>query len=310
MGSVHAVRSFWLIMAVLLLASSPGSAQQQEGMAVHDEAWFASFPWQVGPTTIVVDAANAHLALTADEIALSGPAAGRFLAEVEGTESVRQTHALVVKVEGLLAETELHLQHIPMGGYVSDDDWGELDPEDLLATVRRKTAEDNEERVAKGILPIEVLGWTQEPMFDRATGTVFWAIRASQGASHVINASALKLSRDGMTKITWVGRPDQFVNARSALDPALARYSFDPGWRYADIEATDMAAGIGVAALTRQMLTGRAAKSAAAAAGAGVMAIALAFAKKAWFLIFFPIAWAWRRLRKDASSSTDRNEAG
>jgi uncharacterized membrane-anchored protein len=183
-------------------------------------------------------------------------------------------------------------------GFVHDDDWHELNADDLLDAIRENTSRDNAERVRKGRHPIEILGWSQRPTFDAHKKIAYWALKAKNEEGHVINASGIQLSRDGFTRVTWIGRPEQFLNAESALDPAISRYDYDQGWRYADFRPGDAVAGIGIAALTRQMVMGRTGKAVATTVGAGIMAIAAAFAKKLWFLIFVPFIGLWHLIRR------------
>jgi uncharacterized membrane-anchored protein len=190
----------------------------------------------------------------------------------------------------------LYFTHVPMG-YVRADDWHEIQPQELLESIRAGTEQDNVERRIKGMATLQVLGWVQEPVYDPRSNTTYWALKATDGSGQFVNATALKLSRDGFTRVNWMGSPELFLNARTALDPALSRYSFDPGWRYADFKAGDAVAAVGLAALTRQMLTGKPGKAAASTAGAGLLAIVAAFAKKLWLLIILPFVFAWRWLK-------------
>lgn len=286
-----------LVLSCMWVATAGAFDPNPERSADAELDWFLGFDWQTEPGVYGVSGANASFTLGDDEVALFGAEAGRFAVESEGAESFRDTEAVILKAEGPLEGSMIVMAHARLG-FVRDNDWHELDSDDLLAAIRESTSRDNAERIGKGYPPVELLGWSQPPTFDSANKVAYWAIKAKSEGNYVINASAIRLSRDGFTRITWIGEPDQFLNARSALDPAIARYDYHDGWRYADFKAGDAVAAIGIAALTRQMVTGRTGRAVATTAGAGIMAIAAVLAKKLWFLIFLPFAAVWHLVRR------------
>jgi uncharacterized membrane-anchored protein len=286
-----------LVVSLVGVATADALEPNPDSSEDAEFRWLLGFDWQTEPGVYAVSGANATFTLGDDEVALFGAEAGRFTVESQGAESFRDTDVVVLKAEGPLADSMITMEHVPFG-FVRDDDWHELNPDDLLEVIREQTSRDNAERIGKGHAPVEVLGWSQPPTFDSRNKVAYWAIKAQSKESYVINASAIRLSRDGFTRITWIGEPDQFLNARSALDPAIARYDYDRGWRYADFRTGDAVAGIGIAALTRQIVTGRTGKAIATAVGAGIMAIAAILAKKLWFLIFLPFVALWHLLKR------------
>jgi uncharacterized membrane-anchored protein len=286
-----------LVVSLVTVATADALDPNPDSSEDAEFGWFLDFDWQTEPGVYAVSGANATFTLGHDEVALFGAEAGRFTVELEGAESFRDIDAVILKAEGPLANSMIALEHIPFG-FVRDNDWHELNSDELLEIIREQTSRDNAARIGKGHAPVELLGWSQPPTFDSQNKVAYWAIKAQSESNYVINASAIRLSRDGFTRITWIGEPNQFLNARSALDPAIARYDYDQGWRYADFRAGDAVAGIGIAALTRQMVTGRTGKAVATAVGAGIMATAAILAKKLWFLIFLPFVALWHLLKR------------
>jgi uncharacterized membrane-anchored protein len=51
-------------------------------------------------------------------------------------------------------------------GYVSDDDAGKIDYDDLMSRMQRAVAEASKRRVEQGQSSIELLGWARKPYYD------------------------------------------------------------------------------------------------------------------------------------------------
>lgn len=166
-------------------------------------------------------------------------------------------------------------------GYVTDDDWSDVDADAFLESIREGTVSANEEREKYGIAPMYVRGWLQEPVYDAANKTVTWAIDFDDGDQVTVNATALKLSRYGYEQFTWVGSGDQYGELGGLLTTAMNDHAFNEGHRYADFQDGDKVAAYGLAALV--------AATAGAKLGKGVIAAIIAFAvvflKKGWILI-------------------------
>ena len=185
--------------------------------------------------------------------------------------------------------------HQPIG-YIDDSDWSSLDPDAILATIREKQETSNTERAEAGYSTLTVLGWQEPPQYVSELDVAYWAllVENNQG-KRTINAVALKLARDGFTRVTWVGDPSQFQGAQSTLVTASSAYHFNEGAQYADYTQGDKVAGVGLAGLATGLLTG---KGWAQKAGVGVLALILAFFKKAWLLLLLPLAFVKKLLHK------------
>lgn len=183
-------------------------------------------------------------------------------------------------------------------GYVSIDDWKEIDPKELLEEIIKNTEEDNKERRKRGSTELHVIGWVQQPTLDQNTNTVFWAIEADSGDNeNLINSVAIRLGREGYEKITWITSQSSYVPFGGHLDTMLRAHSFDPGYRYNDYKKGDKLAGYGIATLVAATVGGKVVK----ASGIAVLL------KKLGGLLFAGIAAAFYKLKnlfrrnKDAS---------
>ena len=186
-------------------------------------------------------------------------------------------------------------------GYVSDDDWADLDADALLEGVTESTEEDNAQRIENGLSAVKVIGWSQEPTYDKSSRTAYWAIKAKEGTSTIVNAIALKLGRKGFSKLIWVGDAEQFSSSENLLREALKNYKFENGFRYADFSTGDKVAAFGLASLVAVTAGSKSGKGVVA----GILAALLIFAKKLWFLIFLPFVFAWKWIKRLFTAQRD-----
>ena len=145
-------------------------------------------------------------------------------------------------------------------GYVTLDDWKDVDAAAMLDTIKDNTEKGNAEKVRDGFLPVHVKGWLQQPTLDRDSNTVRWAIAADDGSTAIVNAVELRLGRRGFEKLIWVGDADAYVAQGGELDLMLRAHAFDPGFRYADYVTGDKVAAYGVGALVATLVGAKLAK--------------------------------------------------
>jgi uncharacterized membrane-anchored protein len=138
-------------------------------------------------------------------------------------------------------------------GFISIEDWKELDPAALLTQIQDSTENGNQWRKSNGYSELHVLGWAQEPTLDTNTNTVFWAIAAEDDGRVIINSRAIRLGRYGFEKVTWVTGKDKYTPFGGCLDEMLRAHSFNKGARYQDHVSGDKVAGYGIAAVVAGM---------------------------------------------------------
>ena len=192
-------------------------------------------------------------------------------------------------------------------GYVTLDDWKDVDPDDLMEGIKRATDEANRTRREVGIPEVRVRGWVTQPTLDRDAGMVYWVIEAQTADMTLLNAVALKLGRQGFEMVTWVVTPQYYMANSDELTEIANRLTFMPGQRYADYETGDLLAGFGIASLVATTVGASSSKS------KGVVAAVIAFLvlvlKKAWFVVLGVIAGGiavFRRKRRQPHHPTGR----
>lgn len=147
-------------------------------------------------------------------------------------------------------------------GYISLDDWDEIEPKMLLDTIIENTKKENIERQKIGGDELQVIGWVQEPTLDKNTNTIFWAIEIeSKNDGNIVNSVALRLCRDGFTRVVWVSEKTSYTPFGGELDIMLRAHCFDSGFCYNDYSSGDRVASYGIATLVAATLGGKIVKA-------------------------------------------------
>ncbi|MBD8872728.1 DUF2167 domain-containing protein [Rhodanobacter sp. DHB23] len=183
-------------------------------------------------------------------------------------------------------------------GYVSDEDAGKIDYDDLLKNMQKATQAENEERTKRGYPTIELLGWAEPPHYDAASHKLYWArslaFKSPDGSAdgHTLNYAIRVLGRRGYLSLNAVAPIEELGKVRADMPAVLAMTDFDAGQRYADYDArTDKLAAYGIAAL----VAGGIAAKAGLFAKLGLMLLAL---KKFIIIGVAAVAAAIRKLFK------------
>jgi uncharacterized membrane-anchored protein len=172
-------------------------------------------------------------------------------------------------------------------GYVSDEDAAKIDYTSLLKEMQEGTEESSKERVKQGFPAIHLVGWASPPFYDRETHKLHWAKELEFGDSqqHTLNYDVRALGRKGVLKINFVAGMDQLDEIKGVIPAVMAMPQFEAGSRYADyVPGVDKVAAYGIGGLIAGKLLAK----------AGLLAIALAFLKKGWILVFLLLGGAWR----------------
>lgn len=273
-----------------------------QGFAAEEDlfAQLRELAWKEIPDKYSIADNKAVIQTTENDYLVTGKDAAEYMFIMQGHRGYTPD-AAVLRVQGPEADSQV-IYTINKVGYLTKDDWEDnIDKEKMLDEIKEGTKEANKQR-SVGYPNLYVDSWAQDPHLDKINNTVYWAIAGhDDNQTKFINAKALKLGREGYTEILWIGSPEQFSSAEVALEPVLANYNYKEGFQYADyIPGTDKLAAAGVGALVYKLATGK------AVAKAGFIALAAIFAKKLWFILFFPFIYGWKRVRsKFASKPND-----
>ena len=156
-------------------------------------------------------------------------------------------------------------------GYVSDDDAATTDYAALLKQMQDGEAESNQQRQSQGYPGIHVVGWAEQPNYDKASHAVIWArdLKFTDTSVDSLNYDVRTLGRSGVLSLNLISSMPRLAEVKAAAHEFAGHASFDPGARYADFDPDlDKQAEYGVGGLV--------------AAGAGVV-----IAKKLGLLAIF-----------------------
>ena len=133
-------------------------------------------------------------------------------------------------------------------GYVKDDE--KIDPDQLLATLKRSDGPENEERKRLGMEAIYTEGWQVAPFYDSDTRRLEWCMRLRTARGHyVVNYSSRLLGRTGVMRAILVSDPDSLEADVLRFKVALKDFAYVPGERYSEFKSGDKVAAYGLGAL-------------------------------------------------------------
>ncbi|MBO9519467.1 MAG: DUF2167 domain-containing protein [Porphyrobacter sp.] len=161
-------------------------------------------------------------------------------------------------------------------GYVSDEDAADADYAAILAELKEGTAANNADRRAEGYPEIEVIGWAEDPKYDKLSHSVVWArdLKFGRDETHALNYDFRSLGRHGVLSINVISSMPELANVRIAARDFASHAHFDAGARYEDFDSTiDRKAEYGIGGLVA------AGVGVAAAKKAGLLALLLKFLK-------------------------------
>lgn len=138
-------------------------------------------------------------------------------------------------------------------GFVKDDDARSINYSDLLKSMQEGTVEENKMRKKQGYPTVDLLGWAEQPHYDSAKKTLYWAKRLRfEGIEEPqLNYNMRVLGRRGVLELNPLGGESQLATLRETAPVILAATSFTQGNRYEDFSESsgDKVAAYGIAGL-------------------------------------------------------------
>jgi len=279
------------LAASLLLVTADGRADGAMTDAER-QAESDALRWITAPGDYALALSHSHIVLPRNYALLVGADAARYDELWNGVASPNTEAIVFSQVDNTIA-----YYIFEDSGHVAEDDWSEVDADDFLAQIRATDEEGNVRRRQAG-LPLYYTGdWHERPHFDAATKTAYWAFDLRSETDRWMNATALRLAREGYHRVIWVGDLAQFQTATGSLDALLAMHDYDAGYRYTDYVEGDRLAGYGIGALAAAVMGVKLGKTGLAAILAGI----LLFGKKFGIVLVAAIggiaAWLRRKRR-------------
>lgn len=245
-----------MLLIAILITFSPFLNADTDTLTEEESEILNSLDWK-GEGTHELPRSNSYITLPEGFIALFGNDA-LIARKIDGEMEDEDLEAAIYCVDS----TDLVCFECNLEGYVSIDDWNDVDPTVLLESISEATEIGNAARAQLGAGPLHVIGWIQEPTLDKKTNTVYWSIEGSEkNDKRFINATALKLSRNGFERVVWVTEKASYKPLGGLLDTLLSAHSYDPGYSYTDHTSSDKIAGYSIAALVAAVTGGNIAKA-------------------------------------------------
>ncbi|WP_173050097.1 DUF2167 domain-containing protein [Nitrospira sp. KM1] len=224
-----------ILLIALIFACSQAMAEQAD----------APLSWQAGPTDVTLS----------DQATLRLPEGYRFLGPEETQAVLKSMGNFPSGSElGLIAPAKdedwfVVVRYVD-AGYVKDDDAANWNADELFASIKEGTEDDNKRREAQGIPPLVLIGWEEKPHYDAQAHKVVWAISSQGSQSAGVNYNTLALGRHGYMSMNMVGDLRDLPQLKPHVQTLLTNLNFTEGKRYADFNsATDKVAAVGLAAL-------------------------------------------------------------
>ena len=278
-----------IIVGLALTASASALAQHAPPTPAQIAAVEASLHPQSGD--VAVPGAGVTLHLGRDFTYLTPADAKRVLTEIWGNPPSTGEGVLgIVLPAGKSASQSVWGAVITYenSGYVTDDDAQTADYNAILGQLRAGEEDNNRRRREQGYPAMHLVGWAQQPSYDRATHSVIWArdLRLDGVPGDSLNYDVRLLGRGGVLSMNMLAGIGDLAEVRQAAAAVGRTATFDTGQRYADFNDAkgDKRAGYGLAGLVA------AGVGVAAAKKLGFLAIVLGFGKK--FLVVFAVAAA------------------
>lgn len=242
MRKLYTLIAVWLVLSVGVVAQAENSGFPQTQEAIDEE--IINLPWEYELQGYSMENSKSTFELSEGFALLRGDAARRFDFLTQGMEDP-DTEALIYNQD---TEIQLIFNYYPEG-YVSLEDWGDLDADDLLKEISANTESDNTERAKNNISSLKIGGWLQKPRLNKDSNSVSWVFDVVDGEERYVNAISIKLGRKGYEKITWVSSYDNYLKSMDLMVSLVNQQKFDRGSRYADFSMGDKIAAFGIASL-------------------------------------------------------------
>jgi uncharacterized membrane-anchored protein len=137
-------------------------------------------------------------------------------------------------------------------GHVKDDDADGIDYTKLLKEMQEGLQDNNAERKKQGFRAMSLIGWAEQPHYDKASHKLYWAkeLQSEGEAQHGLNYNIRVLGREGVLVLNAVAGIGQLDQIRSEMQQLTSFTNFTAGNRYVDFNGgTDKVAEYGIAAL-------------------------------------------------------------
>lgn len=241
------ITAFILIFSSNLLFCTQNDLpdQPQQEMSIEEmETAFWALNWQRGGTFKLFNS-NSILSLPENYLIVTGEEAKKARSLLSGDVDNSDLEAVVCDQT---FENRIIFEMIK-DGYVTSDDWAEVDPKIILTNIKESHEKSNSERRKLGLPETHIIGWIQEPTFNRQSNTVSWSTEAKYGDEETVNSFAIKFGLEGYEQISILS-PKTLGGQH--LDIMLQSFKFDLRFDYENYKIGDKLANYSIADLFKK----------------------------------------------------------
>jgi uncharacterized membrane-anchored protein len=243
MKKLYTLIAVWIIIGAVTVAQAVTPDISPSQNAIKRE--IISLPWKYELKKYTLEDSNSTFQLPKGYSLLLGKAARHYDHIIQETNEAPNTEALVFNHSN---GVQLILNFYP-DGYVSLEDWGNLDADILMQEITENARKINAKRIKQGVLPLSIGGWLQKPHLNKDNHSVSWVFDVIDGEETTVNAVSIKLGRKGYEKIIWVSSYDNYLKSMDAMEFLVDQHKFKEGHRYMDYSFGDQMAKLSIASL-------------------------------------------------------------
>lgn len=238
--------------ALLLAVASAWTPVRAQDEGQTAEQFLASLDFKSGDFNL--PAANAVIHVRKGFTYLDAGDAQRVLEDLWGNPPDDSVLGMLVPDKDQLLDAHswaVVLTYSP-DGYVSDEDAGKINYNELLTEMQQQTRDGNEWRQEEGYGTIELVGWAEPPKYDIDAKKLHWAkeLAFEGGEDHTLNYDVRALGRYGYLSMNAVANHADLTQVKERMQDVIAMAEFNQGARYADfVPGSDKTAEYGIAAL-------------------------------------------------------------
>ena len=185
-------------------------------------------------------------------------------------------------------------------GYVKDDEADKIDYKQMLIDIKASEVEENEKRKKEGYESIHMIGWAQNPYYDKQLKVLHWAkeLQFGDDTAHTLNYEVRVLGRKGILSLNAVAGIGELALVKANIDQVLKIPEFNAGNRYVDFNSnTDKVAEYGIGALVAGGILAK----------TGFFALIGKFLLAAWKFILIALAGIGGAIRKFFNRKSKKN---
>lgn len=231
------------------------NAEQTASLPATDnsaDAFLASLKFQTGKIALPNDIAT--LDLPANFRYLSPADSEKLLVEGWGNPPGNETLGMIIPTEtSPLSEAGWGVViTYTEDGHIKDEDADKINYTELLEDMKKQSEEASKERVKQGYGAMHLVGWAEQPSYDKSARKMLWAKEYSgdKQGENSLNYNIRVLGRKGVLVLNAVAGMKQISQIKSEMPSILAVTEFTKGNRYEDFDSkTDHTAEYGLAAL-------------------------------------------------------------